>query len=700
MPDLSTAWMTLLKQATNLKDQNNINDPSAVIAELARRMVLGNVYIATSGQVMFGTPPTGTLTYDVVSTYGADKTGVLDSTTNIQTAIDTATLNGGGTIYFPAGTYKLTAQLTCTSSHMRFIGDGKDNSILQWTDNATKGLAIQGSAATNAQPVLSANVAIGDTTITVASATGINVEDYCFIQDSAAHTGSFFTRVQGIAGTTITMQGASPCALATADSAQAFFYTALLKGIVVQDLTFSCVNGRTTANKLTLLELRRCEAATVYNCGFDGCVGPHITTIVCLGGIVHGCEFKNGQTVAASGVEMQTSTGFSVINNRVSHTSFGVTPSRSPYCRIIGNRVNGRFTDNDFGRGIRIADTSNFCTVEGNTISDAVLFGLYAQDCEYSVFSGNTVHNSGSTAGEHGIAIGGFTDLCKHNIIIGNVCKYATGAGIFVQSATNGANLWTIVADNKVTDTVQRPIFIGSSKNAIIGNHVRANGTTNFQLIDVAASGASNLISGNYCDYDTVTLNAIQTTGGAGANVIGINFLAAGLSNSLHATDTTYLTAAQIIMPQPQYSATLVSTPASVAETTAWTFDIPAATLTRDGQGFRVMGTFNTAANANGKTIKFYVGANNTSDARNSNGETWQFMIEVFRTSATTAEMHYHVVIGALVVLNVTYANWNVTWANTNTVKFTMTNGSASAGDINFRAGRCVFDGIPSTVFA
>jgi hypothetical protein len=64
--------------------------------------------------------------YNVV-TYGADPTGSADSTTAIQTAIDAASAAGGGTVFFPQGTYSISSTLT-TYSSIRLLGDGDNGS--------------------------------------------------------------------------------------------------------------------------------------------------------------------------------------------------------------------------------------------------------------------------------------------------------------------------------------------------------------------------------------------------------------------------------------------------------------------------------------------------------------------------------------------------------------------------------------------
>lgn len=55
--------------------------------------------------------------------YGADKTGVADSGTAIQNAINAASSAGGGTVYLPAGVYLLNAALIM-KSRVTLVGDG------------------------------------------------------------------------------------------------------------------------------------------------------------------------------------------------------------------------------------------------------------------------------------------------------------------------------------------------------------------------------------------------------------------------------------------------------------------------------------------------------------------------------------------------------------------------------------------------
>lgn len=61
------------------------------------------------GEVPLPVTPPG-LTYDVVTGYGADPTGVVDSTVAIQNAINAAAAAGGGIVWLPAGIYNISPQ--------------------------------------------------------------------------------------------------------------------------------------------------------------------------------------------------------------------------------------------------------------------------------------------------------------------------------------------------------------------------------------------------------------------------------------------------------------------------------------------------------------------------------------------------------------------------------------------------------------
>ena len=72
--------------------------------------------------------------------FGADPTGVADSTAAIQAAIDSVVSGGGtdgGLVYFPAGTYKVTSTITISSNGVHLIGDGMNATMINFMPSAT-----------------------------------------------------------------------------------------------------------------------------------------------------------------------------------------------------------------------------------------------------------------------------------------------------------------------------------------------------------------------------------------------------------------------------------------------------------------------------------------------------------------------------------------------------------------------------------
>lgn len=80
-----------------------------------------------------------------VTEYGADPTGVNDSTNAIQAAIGAAQTAGGGVVFFPGGLYKCDGTLQVTASHVVLRGAGAETSRLYFT--LVKGMAYKGHIA-------------------------------------------------------------------------------------------------------------------------------------------------------------------------------------------------------------------------------------------------------------------------------------------------------------------------------------------------------------------------------------------------------------------------------------------------------------------------------------------------------------------------------------------------------------------------
>ena len=93
-------------------------------------------------------PPT---VYDV-TTYGAQGDGQADDTGPIQAAIDAAHSRGGGTIVFPAGTFRITGPLT-VYSQIIFRGAGVRTTVIRKSNGGGRYALLQSPGFPNGAPI-------------------------------------------------------------------------------------------------------------------------------------------------------------------------------------------------------------------------------------------------------------------------------------------------------------------------------------------------------------------------------------------------------------------------------------------------------------------------------------------------------------------------------------------------------------------
>jgi len=118
-------------------------------------------------------------TLNVLSFTGVDPTGATDSTTGIQAAVNYLMANGGGYLFFPAGTYKTSATINVNvadnnfpSARVGFRGAGAFASII--TSNVSSGSALSFIGGSGANSHLGI-VSIQDMSIEGNSQTGIGL---------------------------------------------------------------------------------------------------------------------------------------------------------------------------------------------------------------------------------------------------------------------------------------------------------------------------------------------------------------------------------------------------------------------------------------------------------------------------------------------------------------------------------------------
>ena len=127
-----------------------------------------------------------------------------------------------------------------------------------------------------------------------------------------------------------------------------------------------------------------------------------------------------------------------------------------------------------------------------------------------------------------------------------------------------------------------------------------------------------------------------------------------------------------------------VGTPASTVETILFTTTLAAAQLSADGESVRMTAYGTTAANANTKTLKVYLGAsviaqNSTTTA--PNGKNWKIVADVTRSGATSSVEHISIEFDG-VAAEVDVSKAGTTWSSANALAVTGTNGTSAANDI------------------
>lgn len=77
-----------------------------------------------------------------VADLGATGDGTTDDTAAIQACIAAVIAQGGGTVYFPPGTYLITSTLTCGTSGVRFAGAGRFVSVIKQSTASENGMTL------------------------------------------------------------------------------------------------------------------------------------------------------------------------------------------------------------------------------------------------------------------------------------------------------------------------------------------------------------------------------------------------------------------------------------------------------------------------------------------------------------------------------------------------------------------------------
>lgn len=119
--------------STHNPDGKDPLDATAWQARSERGSANGYATLDSAGRLPNSQLPTPLPVLNVVRDFGAVGDGVADDTAPVLATIAKAKAIGGATVFFPRGTYKLTAPLVMNYDHVNLVGEGQDASRLLWT---------------------------------------------------------------------------------------------------------------------------------------------------------------------------------------------------------------------------------------------------------------------------------------------------------------------------------------------------------------------------------------------------------------------------------------------------------------------------------------------------------------------------------------------------------------------------------------
>lgn len=493
---------------------------------------------------------------------GVDPTGATDSYAGIQAAIDAIEATGGE-LFFPVGTYKISAGLVINSSNVRLRGE--PGAVLDFSDvsGTLTAISVTGSGVADVE-ALAANVAEGAYTVDVAVGTGTTFAagNYVMLiaEDTYDYNGTFAVKRGEIKK---------------------------ILSISTDEITFDThvYEAYTTANTASLRLL-----SLIDNISIDG-----------LEIIGNNVEADN-----TSAIIIEWTSNFRLTNTKITNfRTYGVATFNSVYTKISGNHFDGvRYTgagtnfyaailmnctqfaivQGNSGREIRHLVTTTcsatkygqpyFCTIQGNILDNAMGGDAYASFAYENHGFGRWISWIGNIADS---CYSGFNIEQGDQIISGNIMRGCRYGGIFFGDATAGRTLRNIVvtgnyiglatSDNTAgfygirflenADSVRENIIIQGNIIHVGGNATR---DVSYGIIVEAGSGTAYgcQISGNsfknpsaYSQYDygigiyqagwvitgNVFLDFERVLYAAAA---GVNFLNNSISLSGAAASTVY----------------------------------------------------------------------------------------------------------------------------------------------------------------
>jgi len=408
----------------------------------------------------------GSIGYFNVLTYGADATGATDSTAAIQAAIAAAQAAGGGIVFFPQGTYLVSATITIPANSISLMGVGMGASKIQ-----------------------SASIVIAPTVVQTASGVSyVSISGLGFFGNSVnptpAPNAPSVIAFNGGVGNKV-----EACYF-TGNTGSCVSFLGVTDGDVSQSRFLGTgYNGAGTSNSLQNAAVFADTASVgirVQDNHFDGCkyFGVQIMGT--------GCEvsfnYFHACFISAIRVGQVSSSGAG--NN----------------CRVIGNEVD-TVHENPVGSlggtGIYLEGVFN-CTVQGNIVHNVDSDGLVFAACQQCTIVGNTAYNCCQTGNDCGFQFNPQASSAPNAgmVFIGNVSYDNQGTptqlnGMRVLGPGSGGCVFAVI--------------LGNSFNGFTGT-VGGNPQRGINANDNILDDDTNIVEGNSAWLDRQHLGAASTT--------------------------------------------------------------------------------------------------------------------------------------------------------------------------------------------
>jgi len=442
-----------------------------------------------------------------VKEYGAVGDGITDDTLPISLAISVVGETGGGTVYFPPGTYLVTASISITYNNVLLLGSGASTILCGLPSDTNDAIfSFFGAGGGISTTVVGSSIAKNQRTITLTSAVGFSAGDYISLTSDeywggiagvsgyGTMTRGELNRIRYISGSSVTLE------IATQDTYDNSLYPVQVRRLSVsRNAQIKCLNfyGKGDGNSdpvtsPTGVDCSYVDSVNIESCRFENFERYAVYMFQCYNTSVSNCNLVGRDLFDPSNQEASASSQF-----------YGVVVMSCLNSVVDGNlgSFNRRLIDITSSSGSPIGRNAS---ITGNTA--------------ISCFNGVGTHQSENISIVGNVCLGGNAgiEVRSHNTVVSGNKVNCTGTGLVVglapqtQDYTELDNLRDFSATGNIFDCGGSAVTLSTDFDSLTmtGNTFKFQST---QGVDIYGRRIYNAVfSGN-------------TFTGTGSN-IGVNF--------------------------------------------------------------------------------------------------------------------------------------------------------------------------------